>query len=332
MTIRVVAGQTFKRSGQGDLWFVPVVRDGVRVEIAADRSPSDLVLVASLRSSHRRMLAAIGLLATKRSTAQWSARPNFRRSSSTSGSDPSECRRRCGGSGTTRSTTRRPTRATRTPTASARSSGTSKAPSTRFVARLAPGSRHWTSAILLRLLVHVPRPGRALDPVEVHAVVLEPQPSPGQARHPRRARLWTALASSPKAEPRRIVIPIVIENASVMSYMATNHFMRPPDRDERNARELHERHDAADHRQGPLQLQPSRRTPPVPAHERRVGARRTRVAPREHARHVREPAAPRRAAALYRTPRVYRDATTSAIPRTSPTRRDPRIETTFRAA
>ena len=101
-------------------------------------------------------------------------------------------------------------------------------PSTRFVARLAPGSRHWTSAFFFAYWF------------TFHGqVVLWIQSKYMRSfanLNRRRAKLdtlgsvvfWAALAYlAGWRSVFVIVIPIVVGNAIVMSYIATNHFMRP---------------------------------------------------------------------------------------------------------
>jgi fatty acid desaturase len=101
-------------------------------------------------------------------------------------------------------------------------------PSTRFVARLAPGSRHWTSAFFFAYWF------------TFHGqVVLWIQSKYMRSfanLNRRRAKLdtlatvvfWVALASIAGWRSLYvIVIPLIVANATVMSYIATNHFMRP---------------------------------------------------------------------------------------------------------
>ena len=103
-----------------------------------------------------------------------------------------------------------------------------KMPSTRFVARLAPGSRHWTSAFFfaywftfhgqvvlwiqskyMRSFTNLNRRRAKLDTLV--AVVF-----------------WVIIASLAGWRSLYvIVVPLAIANATVMSYIATNHFMRP---------------------------------------------------------------------------------------------------------
>ena len=103
-----------------------------------------------------------------------------------------------------------------------------KMPSTRFVARLAPGSRHWTSVFFFAYWF------------TFHGqVVLWIQSKYMRSfanLNRRRAKLdtlasvafWVAVASIAGWRSLYvIVIPLIVGNATVMSYIATNHFMRP---------------------------------------------------------------------------------------------------------
>ena len=112
-----------------------------------------------------------------------------------------------------------------------------------------------------------------------------------------------------------IVIPVVVANATVMSYIATNHFMRPQTETNDPIENSMSVDDAAAHRSSALQLQPPRRAPLVPAHERGLRAAPCAAGSEANAadRYV---SPPHHAAltALYRTPRVYLDATTLCDP------------------
>lgn len=104
-----------------------------------------------------------------------------------------------------------------------------KAPSTRFVARLAPGSRHplsylffgywftfhgqvvlWIQARYLRSFARMNRRRAIIDSFVSLAV-------------------WITIAvlAGPFYALFAVVIPLVLANFIVMSYIATNHFMRP---------------------------------------------------------------------------------------------------------
>lgn len=103
-----------------------------------------------------------------------------------------------------------------------------KAPSTRFVARLAPGSRHWSSVFFfgywfmfhgqivlwiqsryMRSFARLNRRRAAIDSAVCAAI-------------------WITVAVlAGSYAVFAVVIPLVVTNAIVMSYIATNHFMRP---------------------------------------------------------------------------------------------------------
>ena len=104
-----------------------------------------------------------------------------------------------------------------------------KAPSTRFVARLAPGSRHWSSVFFfaywftfhgqvvlwiqakyMRTFARFNRRRAIID----SAVCLA---------------LWitVGILAGPFYSLFVIAIPVMLTNALVMGYIATNHFMRP---------------------------------------------------------------------------------------------------------
>lgn len=104
-----------------------------------------------------------------------------------------------------------------------------KAPSTRFVARLAPGSRHWSSAFFFAywFMFH----GQIV-------LWIQSRYLRGFARmNRRRAILESAIAlavwitvavlAGPFLAIFAVIVPLVVTNAIVMSYIATNHFMRP---------------------------------------------------------------------------------------------------------
>lgn len=104
-----------------------------------------------------------------------------------------------------------------------------KAPSTRVVARLAPGSRHWASAfffaywftfhgqvvlwIQARYLKTFARLNRRRAIIDTAVF----------------AACWITIGilAGPFASLFVILVPLVVANATVMSYIATNHFMRP---------------------------------------------------------------------------------------------------------
>lgn len=190
-----------------------------------------------------------------------------------------------------------------------------KAPSTRFVARLAPGSRHWSSAFFLTYWF------------TFHAqIVLWIQSKYMRTfanLNRRRAKLdtlasfvgWIALATvAGWYSVYALLIPVMVANAIVMSYIATNHFMRPQ----------METND-------PIENSMSVTTAPLVdrlhfnfSHHvehhlfpRMSGASAPAVRAwlREHEgeRYV-SPPHPVAVAALYRTPRVYLDATTLVDP------------------
>ncbi|MFM7069685.1 MAG: fatty acid desaturase family protein [Actinomycetes bacterium] len=104
-----------------------------------------------------------------------------------------------------------------------------KAPSTRFVARLAPGSRHplsylflgywftfhgqvvlWIQSRYMRSFARLNR-RRAITDSAACAVIW----------------LVVAILAGPFYALFAVVVPIVVTNAIVMGYIATNHFMRP---------------------------------------------------------------------------------------------------------
>lgn len=104
-----------------------------------------------------------------------------------------------------------------------------KAPSTRFVARLAPGSRHWSSAfffaywfafhgqvvlwIQARFVGTFARLDRRRAVLDTAALAL----------------FWAAVCwwAGPLGSLFAVVVPMVVTNAVVMGYIATNHFLRP---------------------------------------------------------------------------------------------------------
>jgi fatty acid desaturase len=104
-----------------------------------------------------------------------------------------------------------------------------KAPSTRFVARLAPGSRHWQSYFFFAYWF------------TFHAQVvlwIQTKYMRSFARFDRRRAIvdsaaslaiWAAVAvvAGPFYAVFVMVIPMIVANFLVMSYIATNHFMRP---------------------------------------------------------------------------------------------------------
>jgi fatty acid desaturase len=104
-----------------------------------------------------------------------------------------------------------------------------KAPSTRFVARLAPGSRHWSSAFFFAYWF------------TFHGQVvlwIQAKYMRGFARFNRRRAiidsavclaLWVTVGvlAGPFYSLFVVLVPLVVTNFLVMSYIATNHFMRP---------------------------------------------------------------------------------------------------------
>ena len=104
-----------------------------------------------------------------------------------------------------------------------------KAPSTRFVADSRPAPPP-AQLPVPHVLVHVPRPGRAVAPGAPDAFVRPDGPSACTHRQPRRAggvgggrraRRPVAGASSPWSSRSPVA------NVIVMGYIATNHFLRP---------------------------------------------------------------------------------------------------------
>ena len=104
-----------------------------------------------------------------------------------------------------------------------------KAPSTRFVARLAPGSQHWSSAFFFAywFMFH----GQVV--LWIQAKYMRTF-----ARFDRRRAiidsvvclvLWIAVGvlAGPFYALFVVLVPIVVTNFLVMGYIATNHFMRP---------------------------------------------------------------------------------------------------------
>ena len=104
-----------------------------------------------------------------------------------------------------------------------------KAPSTRIVARLAPGSRHWSSVFFFgywftfhgqvvlwiqsRYLRSFARLNRRRAMTDTALFVMA----------------WALVAwlAGPSAIMFAVVVPVMVTNATIMSYIATNHFMRP---------------------------------------------------------------------------------------------------------
>lgn len=104
-----------------------------------------------------------------------------------------------------------------------------RAPSTRFVARLAPGSRHWTSVFFFAywfvfhgqiVLWIQSRYMRSFERMNRRRAILESALA---------LVLWiiVAVAAGPFLAIFAVVVPLITANALVMSYIATNHFMRP---------------------------------------------------------------------------------------------------------
>ncbi len=104
-----------------------------------------------------------------------------------------------------------------------------KAPSTRFVAKLAPGSRHWASAFFFAYWF------------TFHGQIvlwIQAKYMRSFARFNRRRAvidsavclaLWITVGvlAGPFYAIFAVLVPIVFTNAIVMGYIATNHFMRP---------------------------------------------------------------------------------------------------------
>jgi len=103
------------------------------------------------------------------------------------------------------------------------------APSTRYVARLAPGSGHWYSALFLGywfvfhgqvvLWIQAPRV-RTFARMNRRRAIVDSAVC---------AAAWAAVAvlAGPVGSLYVMVVPMIVANATVMSYIATNHFMRP---------------------------------------------------------------------------------------------------------
>lgn len=110
-----------------------------------------------------------------------------------------------------------------------------RAPSTRFVAKLAPGSRHWPSYFFLFYWF------------TFHSqMVLWLQSKYSKAfvlfKFNRRQAImdsflmigfWVAVAiwAGPKGSLYAVFIPMIVANFILMSYIATNHFLRPQSRE-----------------------------------------------------------------------------------------------------
>ncbi len=209
-----------------------------------------------------------------------------------------------------------------------------KAPSTRFVARLAPGSRHWTSAFFFAYWF------------TFHSqVVLWIQSKYMRSfsnLNRRRAKLdtlgavvcWTALGLVAGWQSLYvIIIPIVVANATVMSYIATNHFMRPqtetnePLENSMSVTTLplidKVHFNFSHHVEHHLFPRMSARSAPVVRAWLRENTPDRYVSPPHHTALT----------SLYRTPRVYLDATTLCDPEDLDHHVSTQdIETTFRAA
>jgi len=104
-----------------------------------------------------------------------------------------------------------------------------KAPSTRFVARLAPGSRHWASWFFFAywftfhgqiVLWIQSRYMKSFARLNRRRAVIDSLVS---------LAVWITVAvlAGPFLAIFAVVVPIVTTNALVMTYIATNHFMRP---------------------------------------------------------------------------------------------------------
>ena len=104
-----------------------------------------------------------------------------------------------------------------------------KAPSTRFVARLAPGSRHWSSAFFFAywftfhgqvVLWIQARFVRSFARLDRRRAILDTAAC---------ATVWAFVAwqAGPLGSLFAVVVPIAVANATLMSYISTNHFMRP---------------------------------------------------------------------------------------------------------
>lgn len=101
--------------------------------------------------------------------------------------------------------------------------------STQFVARLAPGSRHWASYLFFgywftfhgqMVLWLQSKHMRGFADLNRRRAIAETFAALG---------IWLAIAiaAGPVTSIFVVVIPIVVTNATIMSYIATNHFLRP---------------------------------------------------------------------------------------------------------
>jgi fatty acid desaturase len=192
-----------------------------------------------------------------------------------------------------------------------------KAPSTRFVARLAPGSRHWSSWFFFSywftfhgqiVLWIQSRYLRSFARLDRRRAVVDSLVS---------LALWVAVAvlAGPFLSIFAVLVPIVVTNALVMTYIATNHFMRPLTTEVNDPLEnsmsvttlrivdrLH--FNFSHHVEHHLFPKMSAKHAP-----------RVRAWLQEHeAQRYVSPAHWRAVAYLYRTPRVYLDATTLVDP------------------
>ncbi len=101
--------------------------------------------------------------------------------------------------------------------------------STQFVARLAPGSRHWSSYLFFgywftfhgqMVLWLQSKHMRGFADLNRRRAIAETFAAFG---------IWVAIAiaAGPVTSVFAVVIPIIATNATIMSYIATNHFLRP---------------------------------------------------------------------------------------------------------
>ncbi len=104
-----------------------------------------------------------------------------------------------------------------------------KAPSTQFVTKLAPGSGHWMSYLFFfywftfhgQIVLWIQaRYVKAFKRLNRRRAVIDSAVC---------AAIWivVAILAGPVGAIFAIVIPLVIYNFTIMSYIATNHFMRP---------------------------------------------------------------------------------------------------------
>ena len=192
-----------------------------------------------------------------------------------------------------------------------------KAPSTRFVARLAPGSRHWSSWLFFgywftfhgQIVLWIQsRFMKSFARLNRRRAVIDSLVS---------LAVWITVAvlAGPFLAIFAVVVPIVTTNTLVMTYIATNHFMRPLTADVNDPLEnsmsvttlgivdrLH--FNFSHHVEHHLFPKMSAKHAP-----------RVRAWLQEHeAQRYVSPAHWKAVAYLYRTPRVYLDATTLVDP------------------